>query len=412
MATLTPEATLQALITGNGDKGQAVPGAAAAIIRDGRVVWAGSAGRRFLDGEGGPPLLTGTKMRVASISKVGIALLALKLVEQGKLRLDGDIAPILGFPFRNPAFPNDPITLRHLLSHTGTLRDGEVYWGTLGETMRDFFTPEGAHWEGGIHFAKGHPPGKYFTYCNLAFGVISTLMEKATGQRFDQFAQKALFKPLGLTCGYNWSGVPADDVEAGATLYRQDAAGVWLPQVDDPAFRRRPLPFSVKPGALMSDYKPGDNGLLYAPQGGLRASVLDLARLGLFLIGKAAPLLKPSTFKAMTTQVWSMDTGDGDASEGDDDGGALRAWTTGLHILTGSPNGDGPIIGQKGPLLGHFGEAYGLKAGLWVDIEARAGFVYALTGGAMDTVRAKGVRSGVTRGEEDIMNALYPLAFP
>ncbi|UUZ57035.1 serine hydrolase [Massilia sp. H-1] len=48
---------------------------------------------------------------------------AMRLVEDGKLALDTDVGTYLGFPLRNPHFPDHPITLRQLLSHTSSLRD-------------------------------------------------------------------------------------------------------------------------------------------------------------------------------------------------------------------------------------------------------------------------------------------------
>lgn len=51
----------------------------------------------------------------------------MELVEQGKINLDHDVSEYLGFPLRNPDFPTTPITVRMLLNHTSTLRDGDVY---------------------------------------------------------------------------------------------------------------------------------------------------------------------------------------------------------------------------------------------------------------------------------------------
>jgi CubicO group peptidase (beta-lactamase class C family) len=61
--------------------------------------------------------------RVASISKLVVAIGVMRLVEQGKLDLDRDVNDYLGWRVRNPAFPDAPITLRALLSHQSGLRD-------------------------------------------------------------------------------------------------------------------------------------------------------------------------------------------------------------------------------------------------------------------------------------------------
>ncbi|RYY92389.1 MAG: class C beta-lactamase-related serine hydrolase, partial [Alphaproteobacteria bacterium] len=62
-------------------------------------------------------------VRVASISKLVVAIGVLRLVEQGKLSLDDDVSQKLGWPLRHPAYPDRPITLRLLLSHRTGLTD-------------------------------------------------------------------------------------------------------------------------------------------------------------------------------------------------------------------------------------------------------------------------------------------------
>src|SRR5690606_15275658 len=59
----------------------------------------------------------GDPVRIASISKLVTTIAVMRLVEAGKLDLDADAGDLLGFPLRNPAFPDQPITLRMLLSH-------------------------------------------------------------------------------------------------------------------------------------------------------------------------------------------------------------------------------------------------------------------------------------------------------
>ena len=65
--------------------------------------------------------------RVASISKLVVAIGVMRLSEQGKLDLDRDVNEYLCWRVRNPAFPDAPITLRALLSHQSGLRDSVDY---------------------------------------------------------------------------------------------------------------------------------------------------------------------------------------------------------------------------------------------------------------------------------------------
>src|SRR6476469_1095672 len=61
--------------------------------------------------------------RVASVSKLVVAIGVMQLVETGKLDLNRDVSDYLGWPLRNPAFRDRPVTLRMLLSHTGSVRE-------------------------------------------------------------------------------------------------------------------------------------------------------------------------------------------------------------------------------------------------------------------------------------------------
>ena len=106
-------------------------------------------------------------VRVASVSKLVVALGVMRLVEQGRLDLDRDVSDYLGWSLRNPAFPDRPITLRLLLSHRSSLRDGVDYAIPLGTDLRSVVGAPAA-------FDAEHPPGTYFRYTNLNFPVIAT----------------------------------------------------------------------------------------------------------------------------------------------------------------------------------------------------------------------------------------------
>ena len=62
-------------------------------------------------------------VRIASISKLIMALATLRLVDEGKIDLDADVSDYLGFKVRSPNFPDTPVTLAQLLSHRAGLRD-------------------------------------------------------------------------------------------------------------------------------------------------------------------------------------------------------------------------------------------------------------------------------------------------
>jgi CubicO group peptidase (beta-lactamase class C family) len=102
-------------------------------------------------------------------------------------------------------------------------------------------------------WAANAGPGDYFTYCNLGWGLIGTLMERITGERFDRLMQRLLLQPLGLQAGYHPSELLPQALANLATLYRKrtidtevwDANGPWIAQATTiVSVRRRRRPAS------------------------------------------------------------------------------------------------------------------------------------------------------------------------
>ena len=394
-------ARLERLIAGDGDDAQVLPGCAWALIRNRHVVEAGAVG--FADPRIGRRLRATTPMRVASISKISTTLTAMRLVDESRLSLDEDVSARLGFTLRNPAFPDAPITLKQLLSHTSSMRDGEIYYAGLGEKIADFFTPGAPHWENGAHWDAARAPGGYFTYCNLAFGVIATIVERTEVHRFDLVAHERVFGPLGLGCGFNWSECERETIAGGSPIYRRRDNG-WAAEVDDPLPVDRGAVYLNPNNLPLSSYQLGDNGLLFSPQGGLRASVRDLAEIGCLLLRHGAPLMSESTSQLMRTPVWRYD-----GTNGETENGFWRGYAQGLQLI--EPGEGSPIPNQSRTLIGHSGDAYGLRGGVWVDDETGDGFAFLFNGGPEEADRAHGLRSAFSRPEETAMALLYDAAF-
>ena len=213
-------------------------------IRGGQVVYHRQFGRRFIDIDGlgrDKPATEATLYRIASISKLVTTLGVVKLVEGGKLALDADIGDYLGYRVRNPHFPETPITLRMLLTHTSSLRDDAGYAWVAGRELKDFLTPGGA-WHGSGAMWSDKKPGEYFSYANLPWGVVGTVMEKATGERFDRLMKRLILDPIGMLGGFTPAELPPERIANIATLYRKatagdiqawDPSGPWIAQVDD-----------------------------------------------------------------------------------------------------------------------------------------------------------------------------------
>ncbi|MFZ5670249.1 MAG: serine hydrolase domain-containing protein [Pseudomonadota bacterium] len=401
---------LDGLLGGDGDPDYALPAWAG--------VGRGPRGRRMLaraeglaDVAARRPMTTDSPARIASVSKLAATLGFMTLVEAGRVSLDDDVSDILGWTLRHPRFPNERITPRRLLSHTSGLRDGSGYPVAFGFRLSDALTPTGPFWKDDGFGPDSEPPGHWFAYCNTGFAVIGQLVERIAGEAFGPFMTATVFRPLGLDCGYNWSGVSEAARGRAAVLYRKaasdegpyDPAGPWIAQLDGALPARIAAEAVSRPwlqNRLIDDYAPGTNGFVFSPQGGLRASVRDLDRLARLIAGGGAPLLKPETLRLMIEPAWRLDAR---RPNGDAYGGAIRAYGLGCQTLTGVA-GDDLFDGCEG-WIGHAGDAYGLTSGLWVEPGTGRSMTYVLTGEAR-SLKANRGRSNFTRQEEAIAGAL------
>ena len=331
-------------------------------------------------------------VRVASVSKLVTALGVMRLVEQHRLSLDRDVSDYLGWRLRNPAIPDRPITLRLLLSHRSSLADGVDYIVPLGETMRQRLADPRA-WD-----ARHAPGSGWFAYANVNFPVVASVMEAATGERFDRLMQRLVLRPLRLGACYNWSDCRPATIARAVVLYRDNGAVAK----DDLHGVAPPCPVltaNTAPCALDA-YTPGWNGALFSPQGGLRISMRDLARIGQMLARGGRGFLRPETFAEMTRAQWRF-TG---ANRQDDPGaeGFFCAFGLGVQLIGSSEPGcrDG-LFADARPRLGHAGEAYGLRSGLWYDPVQGRGVAFFTT---QVPDRDPGTRSAFTRAEERVVD--------
>lgn len=341
------------------------------------VIRSGAAG--VADRATGRAVTIDDPVRIASITKLHVALGVMRLVEQGKLDLDGDVSDTLGWRLRNPAFPDRPITLRMILSHTSSLRDGVDYALPFDMTIQKAVaSPEAWDLE--------HAPGTFFRYSNLGFPVVASVMERATRERFDRLMDRLVLKPLGLEACFNWTTCSDAAIARGVVLYGADGAAVK----DDLHGVRPACPVVVgAAGACDLDaYVLGSNGALFSPQGGLRISVRDLARVGAMLLRKGrladgSRFLSEASLAEMARIQWRFD-----GSNGDTEGGFYCGYGLAMQALAQCRPTDDPF-GDGRPRRGHAGDAYGLRSGLWVDPLTGKGVAYFATGLGDDPPRGR-----------------------
>lgn len=326
-------------------------------------------------------------VRVASVSKLVVALGVMRLVEAGRLDLDRDVSSYLGWPLRHPGFPDVPVTLRMLLSHTSGLRDDADYAIPLGDDFRARLGDPRA-WD------AEHKPGFWFRYANLNFPVVASVMESATSERFDRLMSRLVFAPLKIDACYNWTMCSDAKVARKVVLY--DVAGPV--RTDGFATLRPdcPVRLSVEGAPCdLNSYAPGSNGALFSPQGGLRISARDLARIGQVFLKSGAGFLKPASLDEIAKPVWVFDGGNGDT-----EGGFYCSFGLAVQTLA-TPNvpdcHDDPF-GDGVRRIGHAGEAYGLRSGLWIDLKRQSGVAFLATGVADDAPKGESAFTAVEEG--------------
>jgi CubicO group peptidase (beta-lactamase class C family) len=314
------------------------------------------------------PLSPDSKYRVASVSKSFTAAGLLKLYDEGQFQLDDDISEALGYEVRNPDFPNTPITYRMLLSHTSSLQDGSGYSPFLSATYNASPLPDISEvlLEGGAYFTPNmwrlEEPGSYFAYSNINYGLIGTLIETHSGQRFDVFMRENILEPLDISGSYNILDLP--DINDLTVLYRDAVA-----QVDDFG--------GTYPDPLVEDYEPGTNGSLFAPQGGLRCSAAELMRFAHMLLDEGTyngtEILSEETVDLMLSEQWNYN-----GANGDNYFGLFRNWGLGVHRAEGIPGLD--KVFENTLAIGHPGEAYGLISDLYIEPESELALAFVSTG--------------------------------
>ncbi len=237
-------------------------GVGAAIIIDRQLVW--SKGYGFADKQRGVRFTVDTVMNIGSISKTVTGVAMMQAVEAGKLSLDRDINAYLPFKVSNPSHPGEPITLRQLATHTSGISDrwavyqGLYHWGgdapeVLCDFLQEYLVP------GGRDYSPDNflpfKPGKHREYSNIGAGLAGCIVERAVGQKLNDYTRERIFAPLKMDrSAWFLSELPAG---VHSTLYvAQDEFSIPIPLY----------------------------GVTTYPDGGVRTSVSDLSRFFIALL--------------------------------------------------------------------------------------------------------------------------------
>ncbi|HQS51787.1 MAG: serine hydrolase [Sphingobacteriales bacterium 17-39-43] len=335
-----------------------VVGLSVAVVKEGDIIYSNSFGLKNIETKA--PLTDTDIFRIASISKSFSATSIMQLMEAGKLSLDDDFSDLVGFKIRNPKFPETVITLRMILSHTSSINDSQGYF-TL-DAINPSKNPDWAK------CYSDYAPGKGYRYCNLNYNMVGTVIEKLSGERFDNYVKNHILNPLGLYGGYN---VDSLDASRFATLHEYDAT--------TKTFKPSPAAYNPRREEIRN-YVMGYTTPIFSPTGGMKISATDLAKymsmhmnMGKY---KGKRIMSKKSAKLMQTKV------------AEEEGYALAL--TNLNDL---------IPGKM--MVGHTGSAYGLYSAMFFHPKEKFGIVV-ITNGCNPTY-TKGINDVLRAG----VNSLY-----
>jgi CubicO group peptidase (beta-lactamase class C family) len=307
------------------------PGAVVAVVEGGETSFAKGYG--FADVENQAAVDPGTTLfRIGSTSKLFTWVAVMQLVELGKLNLDSDINQYLDFSIS--ATPSQPITLRHLMTHTAGFEDRIFGMQALDPNG---MTPLG-DWLARNLPARVRAPGETSSYSNYGAALAGYIVERVSGMPFADYLDQRIFQPLGMTHTTIRQPLPAGWDADLSNGYVFDGSGFQ---------------------ALDFEY------IIPYPTGGATSTAEDMARfLSALMPGiesDGAQLLTDATKRQMQTRLFAQDP-------------RLNGWTCGMYEM--SRNGV-RVIGHAGDTrLFHSLAAYlpGQNLGLFMAFNSESAF--------------------------------------
>lgn len=188
-----------------------VVGGSVVVYMKGEMVYARDYGFRNLSRK--LPVDEHTYFKLASITKMVSGVGLMLLHEKNQVDLDDDISEYFGVTIRNPRFPDTPLTLRQLMSHTSSITDTGGF-SKIKSRVTDMLAFENKR-QGNF---LGHQPGAKYYYSNFGAGLVGAVMESVTGKSVNTYVAQAVFAPLGIDAAYSAGLVK--NAENVATLYK------------------------------------------------------------------------------------------------------------------------------------------------------------------------------------------------
>ncbi|UCD05031.1 MAG: serine hydrolase [candidate division WOR-3 bacterium] len=264
-----------------------IPGVATIALKDGQIVWNRSFGYAVL--EDSTPVADSTLFYLASISKTSVAVALMQAWEHYSFSLDDDVGTLLGFPVRNPYYPDSVISMRMCMTHMSSINDNWAILDPLniqgdspiplGEFLEDYLVPGGVYYD--IDNYNPWPPASQDDYCNIGAAICGYIVELLSDS-FPIWCRDSVFDPLGMN-------------ETAWFISQLDTSNIAMPYHWD--------------GSAHIPY--GHIGKPYYPCGTLRTSSRQLARLltafmQYGVIDDTVRILDSTTVVVMTTSQYPV----------------------------------------------------------------------------------------------------------
>ena len=257
----------------SGMRDKHVAGATVAVVKDGQLFYASGYG--YADVAKRAPVNPERSLfRIGSTSKLFTWTAVMQLVEQGKLDLDTDVNKYIDFKI--PATYPQPITLRSIMTHTpGFEEDGRDL--ITDDTTKMF---QLGTWLSTHIPARVRPPLTYSSYSNYATALAGYIVQRVSGEPYDDYIEKHVLAPLGMTQTTTRQPLPArlrTDMSNGYIF----AGGVYQPEK-----------FEI---------------VNAPPAGSIASSATDMAKFMISHLNNAKGLLAESTAIKMHSRAFGHD---------------------------------------------------------------------------------------------------------
>jgi CubicO group peptidase (beta-lactamase class C family) len=257
------------------------PSGVVAVMKDGEVIF--QKGYGYIDVEKRIPVDAETSMfRPGSISKLFTWISVMQLAEQGKLDIDTDVNEYVTQFKVKDTFPGQPITLRHILTHTPGFEDGALGYLIINDPNRIMPLAESLE---KYQPARVVPPGTRVAYSNWATALAGLVVANVSGEDFNSYVENHIFKPLGMTHSTFREPLPAELEPHMANAYKYEA-GKYVE-----------LPYEI-----ITNFGPAGASAVSAP---------DMANFARALLNggeyNGARILKPETLQQMLTEGFAHD---------------------------------------------------------------------------------------------------------